>query len=30
LQLLAPFIPNVSYGTPLRVWLRSAEFEIVE
>lgn len=30
LQLLAPFIPNVSYGTQLRVWLRSAEFEIVE
>ena len=30
LQLLAPFIPNVSYGTQLRIRLRSAEFEIVE
>jgi hypothetical protein len=30
LQLLAPFISNVSYGTELTVWLRSAEFEIVE
>jgi hypothetical protein len=30
LQLLAPLIPNVSYGTQLRAWLRSEEFETVE
>lgn len=28
-QLLAPFIPNISYGTVLAIQLRSAEFEIL-